>query len=1049
MRKNLNLRSIIVPGLIFAFLVNSFGPLPLAQAQEFFLPAPGVMVHLSTEFNPPILKGIRIHPDNPFRFDFILDQGDNSLPLVGSSAALGQTGHQICKSIGTVREGDLKQDATKLIKYFLASLTIPEKDLWVNLSPYEKNRVIPQSFGLTEMGRDLLAEDYMLKQITASLIYPEDEIGKKFWKRIYQEAAKRFGTTNVPVNTFNKVWIVPEKAVVYENVKTGTAYIVESKLKVMLEQDYLAFSKNNFYHSLPLAGRVREGGDINALGSQIIREIVIPKLTKEVNENKNFAQLRQVYNSLILATWYKKKIKDSILEQVYADKNKVGGVEYDKSVILSAAKDLNKINSIRDSSATPQNDVDVIYQCYLKAFKKGVYNYIKEEPDPITQQTIGRKYFSGGMDLALNVTNLGATTELQTVNHIDPAQLNQNNLEVVSSQMDKAMTDQADQRRVKPNLKALSIHDLLSKESISESLRTRILNALGENGIETTAELTALTPRQRYKIPKIGPDSWQVLRRAMQKRDQYLVGEIPIGYYSVEGMAKKDPQKISVYDFLANEKVALGSGRPYSYYVRIWNAMEYNNINTVAELLRLTPKEFLSIIPNYYKDDTFNKIREILRNYGWYLKGDKPRSKLKTTKSTNDTVRVPQGNVPDLAMAVVNPVDDMAMGSRVKIDPELQRVAGEIYDIYNSLIRKNGSSLKVSKEKMLKSIKMVTKFPSKTQQILVASTMMAIGGLEMIVSYNNNDYPGMIASIVMISIWGGVLYPIYSIRGRYTAATYSPFTRKIKLRADWDHLSFLYNLYRLYHRLAHEMAHMFRLPKDNLLANAYSRLIMIKMGYESDQNIQVRKMADFQWLKEENKGFMVASIVSSIVAGNLKEKEVVIRKFWKQYRKYKDGDDLADIIRKVKTNIERSDYRFPKARLFEEGWSYPYGETMGWLAIMHYQNVDDALQFIYNLGKLGDVELAVKAVDRAQINPNGLINSRNDKGGIDLTPANMHFRTQNNGREIRFHIDPAMLQQLQNAPGFVPVIINIQPLKSLTNFLGINNQLQSQVNLVN
>src|SRR5476649_966703 len=94
------------------------------------------------------------------------------------------------------------------------------------------------------MGRDLLAEDYMLKQITASLIYPEDATGKKFWMRIYEEAYKKFGTTNIPVNTFNKVWIVPEKAVVYENVKVGTAYVVESKLKVMLEQDYLALAKN-------------------------------------------------------------------------------------------------------------------------------------------------------------------------------------------------------------------------------------------------------------------------------------------------------------------------------------------------------------------------------------------------------------------------------------------------------------------------------------------------------------------------------------------------------------------------------------------------------------------------------------------------------------------------------------------------------------------------------------------------------------------------------------------------------------------------------------
>jgi len=69
-------------------------------------------------------------------------------------------------------------------------------------SAYEKDRIIPNSFGLTEMGRDLLAEDYMLKQITASLIYPEEAIGKKFWKRIYQVAAQKYGTTNIPVMDF-------------------------------------------------------------------------------------------------------------------------------------------------------------------------------------------------------------------------------------------------------------------------------------------------------------------------------------------------------------------------------------------------------------------------------------------------------------------------------------------------------------------------------------------------------------------------------------------------------------------------------------------------------------------------------------------------------------------------------------------------------------------------------------------------------------------------------------------------------------------------------
>ena len=214
---NLEIRRIASWAILFAFWANSFIGPDMLYAQDLRLPAPGAMVRLSPDFKPPVLKGIKVHPDNPFRLDFILDKGD-----------------------GVLTRDELRDESTTLIKYFLASLTIPEKNLWVNLSPYEKGRIIPPSFGMTEMGRDLLAEDYMLKQVTASLIYPEDAVGKRFWKRVYQQAAQRFGTTQIPVNTFNKVWIMPEKAVVYENAKAGTAYVVSSRLKVMLEQDYLA-----------------------------------------------------------------------------------------------------------------------------------------------------------------------------------------------------------------------------------------------------------------------------------------------------------------------------------------------------------------------------------------------------------------------------------------------------------------------------------------------------------------------------------------------------------------------------------------------------------------------------------------------------------------------------------------------------------------------------------------------------------------------------------------------------------------------------------------
>jgi len=333
----LYLRQTLLKTIIFVFaVVDIFGPVPV-KAQELRLPQPGAMLSLSAPINPPVLKGIKVHPENPLKFDFILDQGSQP-------------------------PSPLQAEATQLIKYFLASVTIPEKDLWVNLSPYEKDRIVPYIFGQTTMGRDLLAQDYILKQITASLIYPEDPTGKKFWKRVYSEVAKKFGTTNIPVDTFNKVWIVPEKAVVYENPTGGAAYIVESKLKVMLEEDY----KSTSIH------RARAG--LDAPG--IMKQIVLPELAKEVNEGKNFAQLRQIYHSLILAAWYKRKIKESILAQVYEDKKKIGGLENVSSV-----------------------DVEAIYQRYLQAFKKGAYNYIKDEIDPLTQQSFPRKYFSGGLNL--------------------------------------------------------------------------------------------------------------------------------------------------------------------------------------------------------------------------------------------------------------------------------------------------------------------------------------------------------------------------------------------------------------------------------------------------------------------------------------------------------------------------------------------------------------------------------------------------------------------------------------------------------------------------
>jgi len=326
---------------VLSFLLI-FSPTANYAQSVLNLPAPGAMVTASSAYVPPMLKGIIIDPENPFQFDFILDSGDSE--LVGE---------------------DLKEESSKLIRYFLTSLTMPEDDLWVNLSPYEKDRIIPDLFGQTEMGRDLLAQDYLLKQLTSSLMYPENELGEEFWNKIYDRAQEEYGTTEIPINTFNKVWIVPEKAVVYEN--GDRAFVVESHLKVMLEEDYLAMSKS----------KVNQGNEDLSVAKDIMKEIILPEIEKEINEGENFAQLRQIYSSFILASWYKKNLKNNLLNRKYANQKKIAGIE------------------------TEDRDVKLkIYNHFLEAFREGVYDYIREEYNPNKQEFVPRRYFSGGFDLS-------------------------------------------------------------------------------------------------------------------------------------------------------------------------------------------------------------------------------------------------------------------------------------------------------------------------------------------------------------------------------------------------------------------------------------------------------------------------------------------------------------------------------------------------------------------------------------------------------------------------------------------------------------------------
>lgn len=327
-------RRIMISAIIFVFGLS----LPVT-ANASVVPVSANSVAVTPGFQPPVLLGLKIHPENPLLFDFIVDQGQSKLT-----------------------SGELQNETEKLVKYFFAALTIPDKEAWVNLSPYEKDRIIPDVLSRTMMGQTMLEQDYVLKQFAASLTNPDTELGKRYWREIDQGLRiMDDGKTSQPEildpKAVSKVWIVPQKAEVLES--NGIVVVGEKKLKVMMADDL----EDN---------TARKGK--GSLSKNIYRQIILPVIEQEVNEGASFSDVRQIYNSAILAAWYKKALKESLLGKIYTDQSKVAGIETEGEEIKQD-----------------------IYEQYLAAFKTGAYNFIKEEADPVTGELIPRKYFSGGI----------------------------------------------------------------------------------------------------------------------------------------------------------------------------------------------------------------------------------------------------------------------------------------------------------------------------------------------------------------------------------------------------------------------------------------------------------------------------------------------------------------------------------------------------------------------------------------------------------------------------------------------------------------------------
>jgi hypothetical protein len=164
----------VVAGLVavtFAavFLFSDLLRTKEGSAATMGLPEPAKVLRPSTAYELPLLKGLKIDVNDPLNLEFIIDGGD--------------------------KDRVNKRDVAMLTNYFLAGVTMPGEDLWVNLSPYESDRIINDQLSQTDLGKDMLAQDYVLKQFMSSMTSPRDSTGKSFWQetleKVRQNSARR------------------------------------------------------------------------------------------------------------------------------------------------------------------------------------------------------------------------------------------------------------------------------------------------------------------------------------------------------------------------------------------------------------------------------------------------------------------------------------------------------------------------------------------------------------------------------------------------------------------------------------------------------------------------------------------------------------------------------------------------------------------------------------------------------------------------------------------------------------------------------------------
>lgn len=376
------------------------------------------IIEATQDYIPPLIKGVMIRKSGAL--DFIIDSGRSG-----------------------VQQDFLLSHTERLKDYFREALCIREDDIWVNLSAYESNRMLPPVLSGTAIGRQMLEFDVQLKTFGASLLHPDTETGKSYWRELYNRARHRFGSSKFQYRSFQKVWVIASRAKVLERTPecpnsnddvpqairdTGWmpgdsfGFVTKAELKSFCEEDTYAIEHNFGKAStvaIPDSGCTPTQRALNGMAVDLYKEMILPVIDHEINHGRHFAANRQMFYSLILASWLKIAAKQipSLDEIVKASINSndprsfkmtVSGfkwitqarrrVEIEPEAQPHPGEMIDHVNPDDPAFRIPENRE--FYERYIKLFRRGIYRCAREETGDSAGEMIHRVYFSGALDFS-------------------------------------------------------------------------------------------------------------------------------------------------------------------------------------------------------------------------------------------------------------------------------------------------------------------------------------------------------------------------------------------------------------------------------------------------------------------------------------------------------------------------------------------------------------------------------------------------------------------------------------------------------------------------